>query len=758
MTQKGFHIGAGVDSGTSVYVHRSHDQELADNLAEGNWGAIVGCRTMGKTSLANNYLKHHVQSETCAFIDVMGEIGTRESWREWIVRFADLLASDLRQNGLNCGSLLGGGESGPDAAGSALARIFSKALAYCPGKLVLFLDEIDFLREGSSEHGGEIIRAFRSVRNRTGRRAELQRLQICTIGLRTLNDLMPGTTGSASATGWQVQVDDFDTEDSATVNTIADGFTVERRKAVELAKAVLTRTHGHPSLTMLFCSGLRASKQENDSTLEKLVEEFVRQQLDRPSDLVKQICDFLTDPAQPLSKRFSALTTYVGILDNREHFLAPDALGADLLKISGLVRLRREKLEVANDILRRCFPKRRIDQLQSEITETQPRQSSITVVPSGLRRLLLINLGGTIGMLMREEGKVAATSLDNWLEYYPDLNKIADVETLQLFNLDSANIGPRHWEDLAKEIFQKRDFGYKGIVIAMGTDTLAHVACALSFALGPMWDPPIVITGAQTTPDVLHGDARHNLYRACRVALTPNLTGIVVCFGHHVFLGTRAQKRDDRDFDGFHSPSYPSLALITDEIQFLREASRRRGVVSPVQPTGSRRKVKAKFADGLITIKQTPGLNPEFYQALLVNHLQKSEPRDGPSKGSPPLRGIVFQTLGAGNVPTQVPGSFIPFIRDATQAGIPVVITSQYAVHPTTHVRYEPGSLPIQAGAIGVLDMTAEAAEVKLRWVLAQNKRRKAEKGSEFVQRIKLAMHKPIADEISAVQSMDPTT
>jgi glutamyl-tRNA(Gln) amidotransferase subunit D len=105
-----------------------------------------------------------------------------------------------------------------------------------------------------------------------------------------------------------------------------------------------------------------------------------------------------------------------------------------------------------------------------------------------------------------------------------------------------------------------------------------------------------------------------------------------------------------------------------------------------------------------------------------------------------------------------VPGSFIPFIRDATQAGIPVVITSQYAVHPTTHVRYEPGSLPIQAGAIGVLDMTAEAAEVKLRWVLAQNKRRKAEKGSEFVQRIKLAMHKPIADEISAVQSMDPTT
>ena len=195
--------------------------------------------------------------------------------------------------------------------------------------------------------------------------------------------------------------------------------------------------------------------------------------------------------------------------------------------------------------------------------------------------------------------------------------------------------------------------------------------------------------------------------------------------------------------------------MITDEIQFLREASRRRGVGSRARPTRSRRKLKAKFADGLITIKQTPGLNPEFYQALLVNHLQKSEPRDGPSKGSPPLRGIVFQTLGAGNVPTQGSGSFIPFIRDATQAGIPVVITSQYAVHPTTHVRYEPGSLPIQAGAIAVLDMTAEAAEVKLRWVLAQVVRRPEEKGADFVHRIKAAMQEPVADEISGLQSID---
>src|SRR5205823_5806287 len=99
-------------------------------------------------------------------------------------------------------------------------------------------------------------------------------------------------------------------------------------------------------------------------------------------------------------------------------------------------------------------------------------------------------------------------------------------------------------------------------------------ASAVAFALGPNLPFPVVFVGAQTTPDVPYGDAHVNLYRACEVA-KKDIPEVMICFGNFAFRAVRAQKKDDRRFEGFESPTYGPLVEITGEINVRTELIRK---------------------------------------------------------------------------------------------------------------------------------------------------------------------------------------
>jgi L-asparaginase len=303
-------------------------------------------------------------------------------------------------------------------------------------------------------------------------------------------------------------------------------------------------------------------------------------------------------------------------------------------------------------------------------------------------------------MIRQADGKILpAKNRDELWDHYPKL-KGMDVEFWPVRDRDSSNMFPSDWEFLAKLLYEQRE-RFSGFVVAHGTDTMAYTATAVAFALGPAWRKPVVFTGAQVPPDVVVGDAQSNLYRACEVALT-DLHEVVIFFGSHAYRACQAQKKDDRHFEGFHSPSYPPLAVATQRInvneRFLREL-RDEPII-----------LRDSFSRQVATIRQSPGMDPKWFEDWLSP--------EGKS-GAPRVRGIIYQTLGAGNVPSVRPYSVIPFIRNAVKLDIPVVITSQYGVDPKTHELYRPGIAPIEAGAISSGGMTTEAADVKLRWVLA---------------------------------------
>ena len=287
---------------------------------------------------------------------------------------------------------------------------------------------------------------------------------------------------------------------------------------------------------------------------------------------------------------------------------------------------------------------------------------------------------------------------DNFLKIAPDLHEIAEFDFVTLLNKDSTNFCPDDWIAIAQAIYDRRNEGYAGFVVAHGTDTMHFSSSAVSLALGKNLNVPVVFTGSQTDASVKHGDARTNLMRSFMVACS-DLAEVALCFDHAVFRGARAQKRHESEFDAFESPAFPRLARLTKFVELFPEAKRRNPEIKDDI------ELIAEFAPNIVQISLIPGLETHFLNSLISNEF---------------CHGVILQSFGAGNVPDQGPFSLLEFIAKASSFGKPVLVTSQFPANSTTNTEYGPGKSAVEAGAIPTGNMTSACAMVKFRWVLAQ--------------------------------------
>lgn len=321
----------------------------------------------------------------------------------------------------------------------------------------------------------------------------------------------------------------------------------------------------------------------------------------------------------------------------------------------------------------------------------------------------------------------------DFLKIAPEIEKIAEIDFVPLLNKDSTNMLPEDWTEIAKAIYNRRHGGYAGFVIAHGTDTMHFSASAVAFVLGSNLNFPVVFTGAQTIPMVLHGDARVNLVRAVKIASLPledRLAEVVISFGDYIFRGCRTQKKDEKRFDAFESPALYPIGNIMENIVIHPIARKVKRVSHEID-------FKPNFAADIVQISLIPGLNPQLFMPLL------EEAR---------CKGVVLQSFGAGNVPDVEGYAFNDFISQATEQGIPVIVASQFPANTTFDTHYEPGLKAIQAGAIPTGNMTNACATVKFRWVLAQVEERLAKgEAIDKVTRVRGMMKTVYVDEMDII-------
>ena len=73
-----------------------------------------------------------------------------------------------------------------------------------------------------------------------------------------------------------------------------------------------------------------------------------------------------------------------------------------------------------------------------------------------MKQILLIATGGTIASKYTPDGLSPQIDAQELLSYVPSAAEFCTVDTLQPFSLDSTNVSPAHWLELARIITEGR--------------------------------------------------------------------------------------------------------------------------------------------------------------------------------------------------------------------------------------------------------------------------------------------------------------
>ena len=305
----------------------------------------------------------------------------------------------------------------------------------------------------------------------------------------------------------------------------------------------------------------------------------------------------------------------------------------------------------------------------------------------------MLATGGTIASQETEHGLTPAISSEEILRCVPGIRKSCGVETRQLMNLDSTNLGPDAWLRIAAEI-EASYADFDGFVITHGTDTMAYTAAALSYLIQNS-KKPIVITGAQKPISLQDTDARVNLADSFLTASDERSHDVCLVFDGKVILGTRARKERTKSYNAFSSVDFPELAVIRDGrlIRYMEET--RYGA-----DAGPRFYHRLGTRVAVLTL--IPGLDGEVVRRL---------------RGD--FDGLIIQSFGVGGLPGGGEGSLALAVREWLDEEKPVVITTQVPYEGSDMSVYQVGAeIKERYPVIEAYNMTLEAVTAKLMWAL----------------------------------------
>ena len=336
-----------------------------------------------------------------------------------------------------------------------------------------------------------------------------------------------------------------------------------------------------------------------------------------------------------------------------------------------------------------------------------------------LPTISVLHTGGTIASKVdyRTGGVATEFSPEELLSLFPELKKIANIESELISQMWSDDLRFKHFSLIAKKIEETIKKKVKGIIIGIGTDNLAVAASALSFIIekSPI---PIIFVGAQRSSDRGSSDAGMNLICAAEFIAQTDFAGVGICMHENaddssclILPANKTYKLHSSRRDAFKAVNSKAIAEInykTKKIMFINK---------DYQKANSKLIIKPKMEEKVGLLKIHVNMFPEQFEFF---------------KG---YKGLVIEGTGLGHTPGQAPNpeseihkKIYPAIKKVIDSGCVVVMTTQCLFGGVNMNVYDKGRDLLELGVIPGKDMLANTVLVKLSWLLANNSKEETEK------------------------------
>lgn len=353
------------------YIPRDADRVLHEHLAAGKFCYVLNPRQVGKSSLMIRVAQSLKEAKVHVAIVDLQPISRSLSDEKWYYAVLKQIGSSLGlESELRDYWLQGQQVSDQTKSDAALLSPLDRwikalkevVLPKRPGRIVIFVDEIDSVRSYTNFSADEFFAAIRFLYNEQRLNSELKRLGFCLIGVATPSDLIRDTRVTPFNVGERLELRDFKDLEA---QRLAAHLGRDKETNAKLLQRILYWTGGHPYLTQRFCSAVATNSSVVDAKgVDSLCQELFLSPEARGRDnnilfvrdrmLLKEASE--REP-RPESELVGLLSLYSRIHKGKS--VADDGANPliSILHLSGIVRTSDGLLKPRNRIYQHVFDK-----------------------------------------------------------------------------------------------------------------------------------------------------------------------------------------------------------------------------------------------------------------------------------------------------------------------------------------------------------------------------------------------------------------